>query len=234
MDDSDLIARLANVPTANAKQILRALGVTRTVLLGLRRMTTERRIAGRARTLRFLPYREDATPPSGSINRTLIDTLNPGDVLVSETGGFREGAVMGDMLATRAFARGCVAHVTDGMIRDIEGIRESGLPIWACGTFPDAQTGAILAWDIDLAVRIGGTLVIPGDYILADEDAAMVVPAQHAEAVIAKSHAMLLEDIFSQQELRAGKSLADAYPIPESRRTDFEAFKVQHSARLQD
>jgi len=234
VDDNDLIARLAAVPTANAKQILRTLGVTRTVILGTRRMTTDKRIAGRARTLRFLPFREDARPPNGAINRTLIDTLNPGDVLVSETGAYREGAVMGDMLATRAFARGCVGHITDGMIRDIEGIRESGLPVWAHGTFPDAQSGALLAWDIDIAIRVGGTLVVPDDYMLADEDAAIVVPPQHVEAVIAKSNAMLLEDAWSQRELHAGKSLVDAYPIPDARRAEFAEFQRQQGARLRD
>ncbi|MBD5654632.1 MAG: hypothetical protein IAI50_05560, partial [Candidatus Eremiobacteraeota bacterium] len=132
-----MIARLAAVPTANAKQILRELGVARIAIAGVARLTSERRIAGRARTLRYLPAREDTKPPSKGVNRALVDSLVPGDVLVIDAGGCSDGAVLGDMLAARAVACGAAGVVADGVIRDVEGIRELGLAVWARGTYPD-------------------------------------------------------------------------------------------------
>ena len=222
----DTIARLREVPTATAKQVLRELGVDRTFMLGLRALTSERRIAGRARTLRFLPLREDAKPPTKGINRNLIDTLSRDDVVVIDAAGNLEGAVLGDMLAARAHARGAAGVVADGVIRDIDGIREIGLAVWARGAYPDANSRNLLAWEIDVAIGCGGTLVQPGDYVVADTDGAVVVPAKHADALLRKAEEMALEDEFSQQLLRDGASLEDAYPLSESRRGEFEKFKA--------
>jgi 5-oxopent-3-ene-1,2,5-tricarboxylate decarboxylase/2-hydroxyhepta-2,4-diene-1,7-dioate isomerase len=223
-DDAALLERLREVPTANAKQILRALGVARTVIAGVSRMTTERRIAGRARTLRFLPAREDATPPSKGLNRALIDSLAPGDVLVIDAGGCADGAVLGDMMAARAHACGAAGVVADGVIRDVEGIGEIGLPVWARGSYPDSNVVSLIAWDTDVAIRCGGALVQPGDYILADADAALVVPAALAGETIRRANTMALEDEFSQNLLRDGVALDDAYPIPPARRAAFDEF----------
>lgn len=220
----DILARLAAVPTATAKQLLREMGVDRTVMKGLRPMTSDRRVAGKARTLRFLPFREDAKAPRKGINRQLIDTIGRDEILVIDSGGNDEGAVLGDMLAARSHARGAAGVVADGVIRDVDGIREIGLAVWAKGTHPDSNARSLLAWEIDVAVQCGGVLVQPGEYVLADTDAAMVVPPHLAEAMIAKAEEMAIEDDFSQQLLRKGTALDDAYPIPESRRAEFEAF----------
>lgn len=224
---TDAIARLREIPTANAKQILRGLGVDRTFMLGLRALTSSRRIAGRARTLRFLPLREDVTPPRKGVNRDLIDALERDDVLVIDAMGSLEGAVLGDMLAARAHARGAAGVVADGVIRDVDGIREIGLAVWARGTHADANARALLAWETDVAIACGGVLVQPHDYILADADGALVVPPHHVDAVASKAAEMALEDEFSQQLLRGGAPLTDAYPLSAARRAQFEELKAR-------
>ena len=221
-----IVERLRNVPTATAKQVLRELGIDRTFLFGLRALTADRRIAGKARTVRFLPLREDAKPPAKGINRRLIDTLERDDVLVIDAAGNLEGAVLGDMLAARAHARGAAGVVADGVIRDVDGIREIGLAVWARGTYPDANSRNMFAWEADVAVGCGGTLVQPGDYIIADSDGAVVVPPPYVEALLSKAEEMALEDEFSQQLLRNGAGIDDAYPLPQSRRAEFEKFKA--------
>ncbi|MBV8151908.1 MAG: hypothetical protein JOY59_10150, partial [Candidatus Eremiobacteraeota bacterium] len=227
---AELIARLRTVPTATAKQVLRELGVDRTFLHGIRWMTAQRRIAGKARTLRFLPLREGVKPPKPAVNRRLIDTLDRDDVLVIDAHGCPEGAVLGDMLAARAHARGAAGVIADGVIRDVEGIRAIGLAVWAKGTHPDGNARALLAWDVDVAIACGGALVQPGDYIIADEDGVVVVPPQHAEALVDRAGEMALEDEFSQELLREGAALDDAYPLPESKRADFERFVANQRA----
>lgn len=224
---NELFARLRAVPTATAKQALREMGVDRTLLYGLRPMTIERRIAGRARTLRFLPLREDVNPPKPAVNRRLIDALDRDDVLVIDALGSIEGAVLGDMLAARVHARGAAGVVADGVIRDVEGIKEIGLAVWAKGTNPDSNVRALLAWETDVTIACGGALVQSGDYIVADADGAVVVPPQHAEAIVSKAEEMALEDEFSQMLLRGGASVDEAYPLPQSRRDEFARFKAE-------
>jgi len=216
---------LRDVPTATAKQVLRELGVDRTFLYGIRAMTFERRIAGKVRTLRYVPLREDVKPAKPAVNRRLIDSLEPGDVLVIDAMGSIDGAVLGDMMAARVHARGAAGVVADGVIRDVDGIREIGLAVWAKATHPDSNARALLPWEADVAVACGGTLVQPSDYMVADTDGAVVVPAQYLEAVLRKAEDMALEDEFSQQLLRGGAPLDDAYPLPQSKRADFARFK---------
>ncbi|MGH7661185.1 MAG: ribonuclease activity regulator RraA [Vulcanimicrobiaceae bacterium] len=207
--------------------MLRGLGVDRTFMYGLRPLTQQRRIAGRARTLRFLPLREDVTPPRKGVNRALIDGLERDDVLVIDALGSLDGAVLGDMLAARVHARGAAGVIADGVIRDVDGIREIGLAVWARGTHADANARALLAWDVDVAVACGGVLVQPGDYVVADADGAVVVPPQHLDATLLKAEEMALEDAFSQQLLQSGAPLDDAYPLSPARRAEFEAFKAK-------
>src|SRR5919202_6348771 len=102
-------ARLSKVPTSSAKVILRELGVTRVVAKGLRAIVPPQGgiLAGRARTVRFLPGREDVKrAPNGAVNRALIDTVGRAEVVVVDTAAFPEGSVLGDMLAARAKYRG--------------------------------------------------------------------------------------------------------------------------------
>jgi 5-oxopent-3-ene-1,2,5-tricarboxylate decarboxylase / 2-hydroxyhepta-2,4-diene-1,7-dioate isomerase len=220
------IARLRLVPTATAKQVLRELGIDRTLISGVRAMTAQRRIAGKARTLRFLPLREDVKAPKPAPNRRLIDGLERDDVLVIDAMGSPEGAVLGDMLAARVHARGAAGVIADGVIRDVDGIREIGLAVWAKGTNPDSNARALLAWETDITISCGGALVQPADYVIADIDGAVVVPPQYAEALLDKAEEMALEDEFSQRLLRDGASIDDAYPLPPSRREEFERFKT--------
>ena len=73
--------------------------------------------------------------------------------------------------------------VTDGVVRDAAGIREVGLPVFACGLSPNSP------WkdgpgDINLPLSCGGVPVHPGDILVGDEDGVVVVPQGDAAAVL--------------------------------------------------
>lgn len=220
-------ARLGRVPTSTAKVILRGLGVTRVVARGLRSIVPPAGVlAGRARTVRFLPAREDVSrPPRGAVNRALIDGLEGGEVVVIDAGGFAEGAVLGDMLAARARYRGAAGVIADGVVRDVDGLTAVGLPVFARGTHPDPSAVALLPWEVDVPVQCGGVLVQPGDWLLADADCVLVIPAGLAEEVAAQGEETNAEDSFCQALLGAGFPLDEAYPLPAHLRGDLERFK---------
>ena len=222
-----LAARLSRVPTSSAKVILRELGVTRVVAKGLRPIVPPQGgiLAGKARTVRFLPGREDVKRgPNGAANRALIDTMGRGEVVVVDTAGFPEGSVLGDMLAARAKYRGAAGVVADGVVRDLEGLVAVGLPVFARGIHPDPSSATLLPWETDVAVQCGGVLVLPGDWILGDADSVVVLPAALAEEVATRGEAMNREDAFCQALLAAGFPLDEAYPLPAALRPDLERF----------
>ncbi len=226
----DLARRLGRVPTSTAKVILRELGVTRVVMRGLRPIVPPAGpggvLAGPARTVQFLPAREDVPrPPRGAVNRALIDEIGGGEVVVVDAGGAAEGSVLGDMLAARAKYRGAAGVVADGVVRDVEGLTGVGLPVFARGTHPDPNSVSLLAWESDVAVQCGGVLVQPGDWVLGDTDSVLVVPAALAEQVAARGEETNAEDAFCQALLAAGFPLDEAYPLPAALRDDLARFQ---------
>ena len=222
---SELSARLAQVATGTAAAILRKLGVDRCVMAGIHAMTIETRIAGRARTVRFLPSRGDIkAPPRGRAHWELIETLEPGDVVVMDALGVPDGAVLGDLVATRVKFKGALAVVIDGVARDLDSLKALGLPVFSRAIHPGAGSDVLWAWEKDVPIQCGGVYVEPHDQIVADPDAVVVVPKALAERVAADGTEISLKEEFASQLLQSGVPLAEAYPLPASRQKEFEAF----------
>jgi 5-oxopent-3-ene-1,2,5-tricarboxylate decarboxylase/2-hydroxyhepta-2,4-diene-1,7-dioate isomerase len=206
-----LSARLRTVPTSTAETVLRALGVERFAINALRLLAGAEAIAGPARTLRFLPARADFVSPKGKLQRGLIDSLREGEVLVIDALGTLDAAALGDMLAGRAKALGAAGVVVDGVVRDVAGLRAMGLTVHARGAYPTPSPGRLMPWECDVPIQCGGVLIFPGDYVIADLDGVVVVPAAFAEEVARRGQAMNADDAISQRLLAEGKPLDEAY-----------------------
>ena len=224
--ESGLAKRLRSVATPNARFILDQRGVKRVVLQGLKPIAAvEGPIAGPARTIRYLPAREDVRePPRGELNRWLCDNIDPGEIMVCDALGCVEGAVLGDMMAARAKHRRASGVVVDGVVRDVEGLTSIGLPVYARGSFAHPFRGRLLPWETDVPIQCGGALVQPQDWILADETSVIVIPADLAELVAQQDKANRAEEAFCQALLAAGFPLDAAYPLPESMRPYLERY----------
>jgi regulator of RNase E activity RraA len=226
---TDLLAeRLGTVPTTTAKEALGNLGIRMVVLSGLNRLTGDAvPLVGRARTLRYLPFREDVEgPASGRLNRQFIETLQPGEVLVIDALGYPDAAVMGDMLSARAAYLGVKGAVVDGRIRDLAGFGPLGLTVYARGVHPDPSSRLLMPWQFDVPIQCGGALVQPGDWMLGDADAVMVVPGHLAGQVADRGEEAAVRDEFSQKLLHAGYALDRAFPIPEEMQEAFERYRA--------
>jgi regulator of RNase E activity RraA len=105
-----------------------------------------------------------------------LDIAKPGDVIVVDTGLSGETAALGDLVSTKARIRGIAGFVVDGMVRDIEGIRELGdFPVFARGVTPlgPLHRGP---GEVNYPVSVGGIVVFPGDVVLGDANGVVVVP----------------------------------------------------------
>lgn len=216
--DATIRTALSRIPTTAALDLLKDKDPARLVMQGVKPIfPLKGSVAGRARTLRFLPARADFRQgPNGPANFRLLDSARPGDFLVFDSHGWARGAVLGDMLALRARLNGVVGVATDGVMRDLAGHEEVGLPVFSTGTFPVPIASTMLAWESDVPVQCGGALVVPGDWVLADRDGVMVIPESWIGQVVDGFDNFTREEQFCRALLVQGLSLREAYPMPEA------------------
>jgi 4-hydroxy-4-methyl-2-oxoglutarate aldolase len=112
----------------------------------------------------------------------------PGDVLVIATGGSSR-AVFGELFATEARRRGLAAIVADGLCRDLRGLRDIGLPVFARGTTPRSGTTASRA-PHGAGVACGGVEVFPGDIVFGDDDGLLIAPTERIAAALETAEAI--------------------------------------------
>src|SRR5918997_5060226 len=108
-----------------------------------------------------------------------LELAQPGDVLVIATGGHLAHSTWGDLTSRVAAGRGLAAMVTDGAVRDLDGIVEAGLPVFAAAVTPNSpqKDGP---GELNVPVSCGGQVVQPGDILIGDGDGVVVVPREDA------------------------------------------------------
>jgi 4-hydroxy-4-methyl-2-oxoglutarate aldolase len=118
-----------------------------------------------------------------SMVHAVIAHAEPGDVLVLTSSDPAPIALVGELLATQAQARGVVAILVDGAVRDLDELAEIGLPIWARWVRAQGATKGTIG-ELDVPVTIGGTEIAPGDLVVLDCDGAMALPQARIDEVL--------------------------------------------------
>lgn len=228
-DDAALRERLCGVTTATATALVAQHGYHRAFMSGATPLVSGKRVCGRAVTVRFGPLRPDLGPKAGDRLRSeplfqAIEALRPGDFLALDCAGDVTGGTVGDVLATRIKQLGGVGVLIDGAVRDIGQIREFvGLPVWARGCHGAPYFATLACLDRGMPVRCFGVTVVPGDYILADEDGAVAIPAALAEQVAAAGLATEHKETFIRGLIEQGGSTRDHYPPSDETLARYEA-----------
>ena len=173
---------------------------------------TAGKLAGWAYTIRG-----QMTPFEGSGDADKMQAcqgLSPGEVSVwsGDGSGF---CYFGELIAIGMKERGSVGALVDGGVRDIRWIAEQDYPVYARYRTPVQSIGRwkVNAWQIPVSLRgaAGGMIsVAPGDFILADEDGAIVIPASAVAEVLEKSEALTATEQQVRRALKDGLSLGDA------------------------
>jgi RraA family protein len=112
-----------------------------------------------------------------------LDVAKPGDVVVVDAGASPMNAVLGDLVCTKAKHRGLAGFVVDGLIRDLPGIQSLGLPVYARGTTPIGPLHRGPG-EINFPICCGGTVVNPGDVIIADQAGIVAVPREIVDELL--------------------------------------------------
>jgi regulator of RNase E activity RraA len=224
--DAGVISALAGVSTATLTTVLLKHGLRNVWLRGTRPIAPgQPRLVGRAFTLRFVPAREDlATPASwGSpiSTRAAIEAMPEGCIAVVDAMGVTDAGIFGDILCSRMHKRGVAGLVTDGVVRDVEGVLQSKLPVWCQGTAapPSVASLTFVGWQEPIAC--GGVAVFPNDVIVIDQDGAVVVPAAMVDEVVAASVEQERLEGWIMNEVANGASLPGLYPPNEANKARY-------------
>ncbi|HEY0496330.1 MAG TPA: fumarylacetoacetate hydrolase family protein [Kutzneria sp.] len=216
---------LGTVSTATLYSQLRKRGLNEVFLTGIRPVRAGRRLLGRARTLRYLPLREDEFQRRGggmNAQKRAVEGLGRGDVLVIEARGETGAGTIGDILALRAQIRGAAGIVTDGPLRDTRAVADLDIPTYAAGSHAAVLGRRHVPMDLDIPISCGGVLVLPGDILVGDDDGVIVVPADLVDDVAAAALAQEREEAYVVDKIRGGGSVVDWYPMTPAARAEYE------------
>ena len=222
--------QLASVSTATLSPQLRKRGYDDVSIDGLRSTRPERSFVGRARTLRFVPFRTDLFESHGggyNAQKRAFDTLGPGDVMVIEARGETGTGTVGDILALRAQVNGAVAIVTDGGVRDFAAVSDLEIPTYSAGPHPAVLGRRHVPWETDGTIACGGATVQPGDVVVGDADGVLVIPPALVAEVVAGAIQQELEEQFIAEMVADGHRVATLYPMDATWRERFEAWRAQ-------
>lgn len=212
----ELKAKLESVATATLSSQLRKRGLNNVSIDGLQSTRPDRRVVGLARTLRYVPNREDLFKTHGggfNAQKQAIDSVNEGEILVMEARGEKGTGTVGDILALRAQVRGAAAIITDGGVRDFTAVAGLDMPTYFANPHPAVLGRRHIPWDTDITIACGGATVQPGDIIVADSDGILVIPPAIAEELVEDCITQEREETFIFEMVKQGNSVDGLYPM---------------------
>lgn len=190
---AEVVERFRNLPAANVSDAM-----ARMVASGprIRPMHGGGVLAGAALTVKI-------RPGDNLMVHKAIEIAEPGDVIVVDAGGDLTTAIIGEIMASHAAARGVAGIVINGAIRDAAALRAGHFPVFAAGVthrgpYKDGPG------EINVAVALDGMVIEPGDLVLGDDDGLVSVPFGHVETVHAAAHAKQMAEEKMLASIRAG------------------------------
>lgn len=228
--DESTIEALSGITSATITTVLLKKGLRNVWLRNTRPLAPgQKRVAGPAFTLRFVPAREDlATPESWNSpisTRAAIEAMPPGCIAVVDAMGVTDAGIFGDILCERMRVRNVAGLITDGVIRDVAGVLRTGLPIWCAGVAaPPSVAGlTFVAWQ--QPIGCGGVAIFPDDVIVADDDGAVVIPSALLNEVVEAAAEQEKLEAWIIDEVQAGAPLPGLYPANAENKARYEAFR---------
>jgi 4-hydroxy-4-methyl-2-oxoglutarate aldolase len=137
-----------------------------------------------------------------------VEQCREGDILVVTTTSPSLDGSFGELFATALQHRGVRGLVTTGGVRDTAELRAMGFPVWSAAVNAQGTVKAT-AGAVNVPILLGGTLVRPGDVIVADDDGVLCVPRRTAVTALRAADARVAREEQSRAAYRAGELSLD-------------------------
>ena len=224
---------LSAISTATLTTVLLKRGLRNVWLRGaFPRQPGQKRVVGTAFTLRFVPAREDlATPASWASpisTRAAIEAMQEGVIAVADAMGVIDAGIFGDILCARMAKRKVAALITDGVMRDMEGVLATGLPVWCAGAAAPPSVAGLTFVNWQEPIGCGGVAVFPGDTIVADGDGAVIIPQAMLGEVTEMAAEQEAQENWIMGEVEKGVALPGLYPPNEENKARYAAWRKEN------
>jgi 4-hydroxy-4-methyl-2-oxoglutarate aldolase len=190
----EVYAELAELGTATVHE---AAGRAAVVDLELIQVVFGSRAAGPARTVR-------CAQDDNLMVHAAVAEAEEGEVLVLTMPQPAPVALVGELIATQAQGKGVAALLVDAAVRDVEELRELGLPVWASYVRVSGASKTTPG-EIGVDVTVGGASIRQGDVVVLDADGAVVVERERVDEVLEASRARAEREREKRARLRAGE-----------------------------
>lgn len=120
-------------------------------------------------------------------------------------------ALMGELSAETLKGRGILGYVVDGGSRDNMFIRQIGFPVFCRFRTPRDIVGKWVPDATGVPITIGDVLIRSGDYVIADFDGVVVIPAEIAAEVVTEVEAVMATENKVRTAIRQGRDPVEAY-----------------------
>jgi regulator of RNase E activity RraA len=228
------LEQLRKLPLEAVWGAVQRAGYTNSHVSGLKSSRPSERLAGRAVTIRYLPRRPDLVKAMETLAKEgdwpigwhvrQAEEVKPGDVLVVDLGGAVDNGVFwGDISALASRTAGARGAVLWGASRDLVELRAiENFPVIAVGFDPKPAVQIGVDWNTP--VRVGGATVLPGDVVIADEEAVVFFPASIAEQVIQQASRLVEQEDHERKLVHEKKhKFREIYPLSPELRKEWEA-----------
>jgi regulator of RNase E activity RraA/2-keto-4-pentenoate hydratase/2-oxohepta-3-ene-1,7-dioic acid hydratase in catechol pathway len=225
--ERELLDAVGAVSTATLAAQLRRHGYNSVTLDRLHSTRPQQTMTGFARTLRYVPFREDLFAAHGggmNAQKRAVEQVRTNEVLVIEARGDPTAGTVGDILALRAQVRGANGIVTDGAIRDAAALAELGIPVYYAATHPAVLGRRHVPWETNTTIACAGVTVQPGDIVAGDADGVIVVPRHLAKEVAQDAAEQERQERFIAEQVAKGEPIDGLYPIGKKWQAAYQAW----------
>ncbi|MFK7962832.1 MAG: RraA family protein [Burkholderiaceae bacterium] len=206
-----ITSRLNNLYASAVHDVLRSRGVEPCVLpKEIRPLDPNLKMAGPVWTF------SGRTEPDASAHDTLLAWTTvlskaPADHVIVCQPHNNDIALMGELSAETLQQRGTLGYLADSGCRDADFILKIGYPVFHKYFTPSDIIGRWIADKLGEPVTIGEVTVNTGDYLIADRDGVVIIPAAIAESVISETESVADTESQVREAIRSGVDPVDAY-----------------------
>jgi len=206
-----IVSQLGSLYSAVVCDILDHLGYPDQALpTEIRPLTPTKTLAGRVFTARAEAV--DAVPAEPyKLEIEAVDRMQAGDVFVVSAGRDRTCGFWGELLTTACLYKGVRGVLMDACTRDLWKINGLSFPVFGIGYHPADSKGRVDISELECMITLGGVKINHGDYLIADEDGGVIIPAAVAEETLRLAREKVSGENVARADLARGVPMGEVF-----------------------